>query len=58
VNSLSNTISVLDTQTLKTRTTMAIGGSPQFAAAINPLNNIAVITDQTNNRLIIMPLPN
>ena len=58
VNSLSNTISVLDTQTLKTRSTMAIGGSPQFAAAINPLNNIAVITDQTNNRLIIMPLPN
>ena len=58
VNSLSNTLSVLDTQTLKTRTTMAIGGSPQFAAAINPLNNVAVITDQTNNRLIIMPLPN
>jgi YVTN family beta-propeller protein len=58
VNSLSNTISVLDTQTLKTRATMAIGGSSQFAAAINPLNNVAVITDQTNNRLIIMPLPN
>jgi hypothetical protein len=37
---------------------MAIGGSSQFAAAINPLNNIAVITDQANNRLIIMPLPN
>jgi DNA-binding beta-propeller fold protein YncE len=58
VNSLSNTISVLDTQTLRTRTTMGIGGSSQFAAAIHPLTNIAVITDQTNNRLIIMPLPN
>ncbi len=58
VNSLSNTISVLDTQTLKTRATMSIGGSTQFAAAIHPLTNMAVITDQANNRLIIMPLPN
>jgi YVTN family beta-propeller protein len=58
INSLSNTISVLDTQTLKTRATMSIGGSTQFAAAIHPLTNMAVITDQANNRLIIMPLPN
>jgi YVTN family beta-propeller protein len=58
VNSLSNTISVLDTQTLKTRATLGIGGSTQFAAAIHPLTNMAVITDQANNRLIIMPLPN
>ncbi len=58
VNSLSNTVSVLDTQTLKTRATLGIGGSTQFAAAIHPLTNMAVITDQSNNRLIIMPLPN
>ncbi len=58
VNSLSNTVSVLDTQTLKTRATMGIGGSTQFAAAIHPLTNVAVITDQANNRLIIVPLPN
>ncbi len=58
VNSLSNTVSVLDTQTLKTRATLGIGGSTQFAAAIHPLTNMAVITDQANNRLIIMPLPN
>ena len=58
VNSLSNTVSVLDTQTLKTRATMGIGGSTQFGAAIHPLTNVAVITDQANNRLIIVPLPN
>jgi YVTN family beta-propeller protein len=58
VNSLSNTVSVLDTQTLKTRATLGIGGSTQFAAAIHPLTNMAVVTDQANNRLIIMPLPN
>jgi DNA-binding beta-propeller fold protein YncE len=58
VNSISNTVSVLDTQTLKTRATLGIGGSTQFAAAIHPLTNMAVITDQVNNRLIIMPLPN
>jgi DNA-binding beta-propeller fold protein YncE len=58
VNSLSNTISVLDTQSLKTQATMSIGGSTQFAAAIHPLTNMAVITDQVNNRLLIVPLPN
>ena len=58
INSLSNTISVLDTQTLKTRATLGVSGSTQFAAAINPINNIGVITDQANNRLLILPLPN
>ncbi|MGA2427619.1 MAG: hypothetical protein ABSH13_03885 [Candidatus Acidiferrum sp.] len=58
VNSLSNTISVLDTQSLKTQATMSVGGSTQFAAAIHPLTNMAVITDQANNRLLIVPLPN
>jgi YVTN family beta-propeller protein len=58
VNSVSNTVSVVDTQTLKTRATLGIGGSTQFAAAIHPLTNMAVIADQTNNRLLIVPLPN
>jgi DNA-binding beta-propeller fold protein YncE len=58
VNSVSNTISVLDTQTLKTVATMGVSGSTQFAAAIHPLTNMAVITDSANNRLLILPLPN
>jgi YVTN family beta-propeller protein len=58
VNSASNTISVLDSQTLKTQSTLGLGGSPQYAAAIHPNTNMAVVTDQANNRVIIMPLPN
>jgi YVTN family beta-propeller protein len=58
VNSVSNTISVLDTQTLQTVATMGVIGSTQFAAAIHPFTNMAVITDATNNRLLILPLPN
>ncbi len=58
VNSLSNTISVLDSQTMKTQATMGVSGSSQFAAAIHPLTNMAVITDQANNRVLILPLPN
>jgi hypothetical protein len=49
---------VLDTQTLKTRNTLGVGGSTQFAAAIHPLTNMAVIADSANNRVLILPLPN
>jgi len=58
VNTVSNTVSVLDTQTLTTRATMGVTGSTQFAAAIHPLTNMAVIADAPNNRLLILPLPN
>jgi DNA-binding beta-propeller fold protein YncE len=57
VNALSNTISIVDSQTFKTRATLGIGGSSQFAAAIHPLTNLAVITDQANNRVLLLPLP-
>jgi DNA-binding beta-propeller fold protein YncE len=57
VNTASNTISVIDSQTFKTRGTFGISGSPQFAAAIHPRTNMAVIADQANNRVILYPLP-
>ncbi len=57
VNALSNTISIVDSQTFRTRATLGIGGSSQFAAAIHPLTNLAVITDQANNRVLLVPLP-
>ena len=57
VNALSNTISIVDSQTFRTRLTLGIGGSSQFAAAIHPLTNLAVITDQANNRVLLLPLP-
>jgi hypothetical protein len=37
---------------------MGVSGSTQFAAAIHPFTNMAVITDSANNRLLILPLPN
>jgi DNA-binding beta-propeller fold protein YncE len=57
VNSASNTISVIDSQTFQTRATFGIGGSPQFAVAIHPRTNMAVIADQAHNRVLLYPLP-
>jgi DNA-binding beta-propeller fold protein YncE len=57
VNALSNTISIVDSQTFLTRATLGISGSSQFAAAIHPLTNLAVIADQSNNRVLLLPLP-
>jgi len=59
VNTLSNTMSIVDTLTtpFKTTATFGLGGSPQFAAAIHPRTNLAVITDQANNRVLLFPMP-
>jgi len=57
VNALSNTVSIVDSQTFKTRATLGISGSSQFAAAIHPLTNLAVVADQANNRVLLLPLP-
>jgi DNA-binding beta-propeller fold protein YncE len=57
VNALSNTISIVDSQTFKTRASLGISGSSEFAAAIHPFTNLAVIADQTNNRVLLFPLP-
>ncbi|MDP9338566.1 MAG: hypothetical protein M3P45_06830 [Acidobacteriota bacterium] len=57
VNALSNTISIVDSQTFRTKATLGVGGSTQFAAAIHPLTNLAVIADQANNRVLLLPLP-
>jgi DNA-binding beta-propeller fold protein YncE len=57
VNTVSNTISFIDSQTFKTRGTFGVSGSPQFAAAIHPRTNMVVIADQANNRVILYPSP-
>ena len=60
VNSTSQTLSVIDTLSnpFKTRSTFGLGGSPQFAVAIDQFTNLAVIADQANNRVLIFPIPN
>ncbi|HXM99895.1 MAG TPA: YncE family protein [Candidatus Dormibacteraeota bacterium] len=57
VNSRSNTISVVDTQTFQTVASLGIGSQSQFAAAMHPRTNLAVIADQANNRVLLLPLP-
>jgi DNA-binding beta-propeller fold protein YncE len=57
VNSLSNSISILDSQTFATKATLGIGGTSKFAAAIQTFTNLAVIVDQANNRVLLFPLP-
>jgi DNA-binding beta-propeller fold protein YncE len=57
VNSLSNTVSIVDSQTLATKATLGIGATSKFAAAIQTFTNLAVIADQANNRVILFPLP-
>jgi DNA-binding beta-propeller fold protein YncE len=57
VNSLSNTISIVDSQTFATKATLGIGGASNFAAAIQTFTNLAVIADQSNNRVLLFPLP-
>ncbi len=57
VNSLSNSISVVDSQTFATKATLGIGATSKFAAAIQTFTNLAVIADQANNRVILFPLP-
>ena len=57
INSTSNSISVVDSQNLKTRQTLGISSMSQFAIAVDNFTNIAVIVDQNNNRVVFLNLP-
>jgi DNA-binding beta-propeller fold protein YncE len=60
VNSISNTISIVDTLTspFKTRRSFGIPGSPQMGVAIDQFLNLAVIADQAHDRVLLFPMPN
>jgi DNA-binding beta-propeller fold protein YncE len=60
VNTLGNSVSIVDTLSspLKTRQTYSLPGSPTLGVAIDPFTNLAVIVDQVNNRLLLLPMPN
>jgi hypothetical protein len=36
---------------------MAISSQSQFAVSIDPFTNVAVVADQNNDRLLILPVP-
>ncbi len=60
VNSTSNTSSVIDAVNapiFATRETLGISSQSQFAVAIDDFTNTAVIADQNNNRILIVPMP-
>ena len=60
LNSISNTVSIIDTLTspFKTRRSYGLPGSPTLGVAIDQFLNLAVIVDQANNRVFIFPMPN
>ncbi len=60
VNSTSNTSSVIDTvnaPVFATRETLGISSQSQFAVAIDKFTNTAILADQNNDRVLIMPVP-
>jgi hypothetical protein len=60
VNSTSNTSSVIDAvnaPVFSTRATLGISSQSQFAVAIDGFTNTAVVADQNNDRVLIMPVP-
>lgn len=70
VNTLNNTISIVDTlsRPFKTRRSFGLPGPPPVGTSINQLQtnqiaidqflNMAVIVDQAHNRVLLFPVPN
>jgi len=56
-NTLGQALSVVDFLTGKVKAVIPISVSQQFGVAIDPATNRAVVVDQNNNRILIVPLP-
>ena len=56
-NALSQTLSVMDYLTGKVKAVIPLPVSQQFAVAVDPATNRAIVVDQNNNRVLIVPLP-
>jgi YVTN family beta-propeller protein len=67
-NYVSHTLSVLDyvcppssagaaCLNPQVRAVLGLGGSQQFSVAVDPKLNLAVVADQVNNRVLLIPLP-
>jgi len=62
INSTSNTSSVVDAvnaanSSFATRSTLGISSQSQFAVAIDHFTNTAVVVDQNNDRVLLLPMP-
>jgi len=56
-NALSQTLSVMDYLSGKVKAIIPISVSQQFGVAIDAATNRAVVVDQNNDRILIVPLP-
>lgn len=66
LNTMSNTLSFVDMQSQRTHAVIGLGAPPslagsvvlsQFAAAIHPRTNLAVVADPANGRVLLLPMP-
>lgn len=57
VNTTSGTMSVLDILDQRVRHVLTLPGSQQFSAEIHPRTNLAVVADENNHRVLLVPLP-
>jgi DNA-binding beta-propeller fold protein YncE len=57
VNTASHTISVMDYVGRHVQAILPLGGSPEQSVAVNPVTNLAVVADQANDRVLLVPLP-
>jgi YVTN family beta-propeller protein len=57
VNTASQTMTVMDFIDRRVRAVIPITASPQLAIEIHPRTNIAVVADEANNRVLLVPLP-
>ena len=59
-NNASNTMSVvqyISPTSVRVREVLSVMASPVFAVDIHPRTNVAVVVDQNNNRVLLVPLP-
>jgi hypothetical protein len=57
-NNLSSTVTMVDFLDQTVRAVFSLNSSSQFAVAIQPQTNLAVIADSADNQLLLVPLPN
>jgi hypothetical protein len=56
-NSLGQSMTVVDLLSRRVRSVFRMTPSPQFSVDIHPLTNLAVVSDLTNKRILLLPLP-
>ena len=56
-NTFSQTMSVMDFLTKTIKAIIPLSVSQQFAVAIDPVTNRAIVVDQNDNQVLIVPLP-